>query len=199
MAGDMTTRTETEMGEDIVVSLRRLIRATELDARRLAKETGLTASQYLVLQLLQREPGVTNRRLSEDVSLSQATVTSLLEKLSARGLIRRERGKTDLRRLEVYLTDDGSALLDKAPPILQGRLITRLANLPDWERTMILAALQRLESLLEVGELDAAPVLATGALDGAVPAARPGDASRDGLPESSRRHRRDTRPQPGNA
>ncbi|GAK45509.1 transcriptional regulator, MarR family [Tepidicaulis marinus] len=156
---------ESKLAADALVALRQIIRATDMDGRQLAKQTGLTTSQLVVMQLLKRSPGLTITKLAERVSLRQATVTALIDKLESRSLVQRKRSDLDRRRVELYLTEEGSAMIEAAPTILQERFIVQFDQLEDWEQSFILAALQRVASMLDAGELDASPVLSVGALD----------------------------------
>ncbi len=156
---------ESKLAADALVALRQIIRATDMDGRQLAKQTGLTTSQLVVMQLLKRSPGLTITKLAERVSLRQATVTALIDKLESRTLVQRKRSDLDRRRVELYLTEEGSAMIEAAPTILQERFIVQFDQLEDWEQSFILAALQRVASMLDAGELDASPVLSVGALD----------------------------------
>lgn len=162
---------------EIVIALRRILRVTDADSRRIARQTGLSTSQFLVLQFVQRDSGVTVGRIAQELSLQQTTVTALLERLEARGLVQRQRNAHDRRKVEVTIAGDAPALLDDGPQLLQQRLVERLAELPAWERTSILAALQKLAYLLGAENLPASAVLASdevvssgGALDRTDPA-----------------------------
>jgi DNA-binding MarR family transcriptional regulator len=156
---------ESKLAADALVALRLIIRAPDMAGRQLAKQTGLTTSQLVVMQLLKRSPGLTITKLAERVSLRQATVTALIDKLESRTLVQRKRSDLDRRRVELYLTEEGSAMIEAAPTILQERFIVQFDQLEDWEQSFILAALQRVASMLDAGELDASPVLSVGALD----------------------------------
>lgn len=62
-------------------------------------------------------------------------------------------------------TESGKAALEAAPDVLQNRFHEGFSHLPDWEQAMILAALERLASLLGASEIDAAPLLDAGVID----------------------------------
>lgn len=62
----------------VLVSLRRLMRATDLHSRQLARSSGLTTPQLLLLQHIKSSGEVSIGALAHEVSLSQATVTSLI-------------------------------------------------------------------------------------------------------------------------
>jgi DNA-binding MarR family transcriptional regulator len=148
-----------------LVAMRRVLRATDLHARRLARASGLTASQVIVLQHLARPGDATAGDVARAAGLSQATVTALLDKLEARGLAARRRGEEDRRRVWIEITEAGRAALADAPDLLQHAFAARFAALPDWEQASLVAALERVAALLDAGDLDAAPLLDTGAAD----------------------------------
>lgn len=149
----------------VLQALRRLIRATELDAKHLARQTGLTTSQLLVLDMLASSGELTIGSIALRVGLAQGTVTTMIDKLEARGLIVRRRGDADRRQVQVRLTEAGEQLLAEAPTLLQTRFLENFSELREWEKSAILAALQRLADLMEADDLEASPVLAVGRID----------------------------------
>lgn len=151
--------------EQVLVSIRRIIRATDLHSRQLNKQSGLTAPQLLILQLLQQDEDFTTGEVAERVSLSQATVTTIVDRLENRGLVRRERGEADKRKVFLYLTDAGRALLVDAPRPLQESFIKQFQDLHDWEQSMILSSLERIAYMMDASHIDASPVLDIGQLD----------------------------------
>lgn len=157
----MSLSTDTE----VLSALRRLIRATELDSKRLARQTNLSTSQLLVLELLAEGEAETVGSIADRVGLAQATATSLVDRLEARGLVARRRGDTDRRQVNVLLTASGQALQAEAPTVLQTRFLANFSNLAEWEKLAILSALKRLADLMEADHLDASPVLDVGSID----------------------------------
>ena len=85
--------------DEVLVALRRVIRATDLHSKRLAKTTGLTSPQILLLQTIRQKGQVTIGELANEISLSQATVTTILDRLEKRKLVFRERSKEDKRKV----------------------------------------------------------------------------------------------------
>lgn len=150
---------------EVLVALRQVIRATDLHSRHLMKTTGLTAPQLLVLREIQGRGELSVSELARRISLSQGTVTSILDRLQARGLVTRERSQADKRRVLLRLTTAGDLALRRAPQPLQEHFVHKFESLPSWEQHMILAALQRVARLMDADHIDAAPVLAIGALD----------------------------------
>ena len=150
--------------EEVLVALRRLIRATDLHSKHLAKTTGLTAPQMLLLQTIRDRGEVCIGELADDMSLSQATVTSILDRLEKRGLVQRKRSREDRRKVHAYLTLLANDVLLDAPVPLQEHFTRQFNGLQEWEKTMIIAALQRVAYMMDAQHIDAAPVLDLGNL-----------------------------------
>lgn len=145
-----------------LIAIRRILRASEFASRDLARASGLTVSQTLVLQILDKEGDVGAGRIAAAAKLSQATVTALLDRLEQRDLVRRIRDPLDGRRVTVQLTADGRHLLAGTPDMLQNQFADRFSRLADWEQAQIIAGLERVASLLDAGEIDASPILDVG-------------------------------------
>jgi DNA-binding MarR family transcriptional regulator len=144
---------------DVLVSLRRIIRETDLQSKRMMKVSGLTIPQMMVLRAIENLGDVTLKRISENVYLSQATVTIILNRLEDKQLVDRVRSSADKRIVNAQLTEDGRAVLAQAPPLLHEKFIERFDALEPWEKTQILSALQRVASMMDAESIDAAPLL----------------------------------------
>jgi DNA-binding MarR family transcriptional regulator len=151
--------------DEVLTALRRVIRATDLHSKHLEKTTGLTAPQLLLLRILSNLGQVIIGDLARKMSLSQATVTTILDRLEQRGLARRQRSDTDKRKVYALLTPAGEKTLQTAPTPLQHYFAQQFQGLQDWEQTMIIAALQRVAHMMDAENLDASPVLDVGPLD----------------------------------
>ena len=151
-----------DLQDQVLVSLRRIIRATDLHSRKLGKQTGLTTPQLVILSATGnlQEPTVSD--VAKAVSLSLATVTTILNRLQSNGLVNRERSQIDRRRVIVTLTDAGRERLIQAPKPLQDSFVGRFSRLDNWEQHQIVAALERVATMMDAEQLDAAPLLATG-------------------------------------
>lgn len=155
--------------DEVLVALRRIIRATDLYSRKLSKFAGLTAPQLLIMQAIAARGEMTMGEIAGQVSLSQATITTILDRLEKRSLIERRRGSTDKRRVYASLTDAGSALIARSPTPLQEEFKQRFSELQDWEQSLILGSLQRVAAMMNAEAIDASPVLDVGAIDRAQP------------------------------
>lgn len=179
------------LSEQVLVALRRIMRAIDLHSRALAHRCGLTGPQLIVLKKLKDQSAVvtTIGQLARAVHLSQATVTGILTRLETRGLVTRTRCATDRRQVIVALTDTAIDMLDQAPPLLQDRFLAAFGKTKDWEQHQILASLQRVVDMMEVGDLEATPMLETGLIDAGVSTDRhwaaQGDATDTVLPAAA--------------
>jgi DNA-binding MarR family transcriptional regulator len=149
----------------VLIALRKVIRATDLHSKYLAKNTGLTTAQLLILQSIQNMGEVSIGEISKKISLSQATVTSILDRLADKGLVYRERSTKDKRKVHAYLTEDAVALIKDAPAPLQKQFTKQFEALNEWEQSMMISSLQRIAQMMDAEDIDASPVLDVGILD----------------------------------
>ena len=143
----------------IVAALRRILREVDLHSRRLVEDHGLTGPQLAVLRELSRSGTSTAGQLARRVHLSAATLTGIATRLERRGLIERRRSERDRRAVELSLTVEGLRALASTPSLLQDRFRAELARLEDWEQSSLLAALQRIASMMGTEVADTAPHL----------------------------------------
>ena len=136
--------------EQIVASLRRITRSMDLHSRSLAQSHGLTGPQATVLHSL-TAGAMTAGDLATRINLSQGTVTDILKRLESRNLVARERDADDKRRVIVTLTELGDEVIKKSLPLMQALFDERLRELPEWEQSQLLAALQRIAHMMEGG------------------------------------------------
>jgi DNA-binding MarR family transcriptional regulator len=153
-----------EKYEELLVSLRRVIRAIDLYSKKLSKESGLTSPQLIVLQEITQHDGCMVKDIASSINLSSATVTSILDRLEARNYVIRERSETDKRKVGLHLTELGKSVLKDAPRPLQAHFIDRFEHLQDWEQTQLVSTMQRIATMMDAEDIDAAPMLEVGSL-----------------------------------
>jgi len=144
---------------DVLVALRRIIRSIDMQSKRVSKESGLTTPQVLILQSIQELGEVTTGRISDQVNLSQATVTTILDRLEQHGLIERYRSTIDRRIVHARLTAAGKKALRKSPTLLHERFINTFLDRDEKGQKRILETLIEVAEMLGGGDLDAAPIL----------------------------------------
>lgn len=159
------TQRHHDLTSDVLICLRKIIQSIDMHSRLLVREVGLTGPQLIILQQVCTSGEITASQIAKAISLSQATVTGILERLEARGFIRRTRDERDRRRVNVTCTEEGRSLMRVSPPLMHRNFIDQFAGLREWEQTMILCSLQRLVALLDARQLPAVPILASGPIE----------------------------------
>ena len=78
---------------------------------------GLTPFHWVVLCCLWSEDGLATSAIGDKLQQVGGTLTGVLDRMEKRGLIRRERDKSDRRKVRIWLTDTGKELETVLPPI----------------------------------------------------------------------------------
>jgi DNA-binding MarR family transcriptional regulator len=143
----------------VLETLRRINRAIGLRSRQLVKTVGLTVPQLLVLRKVVEEGETAIGHVAEGVSLSQATVTTIVDRLEAAGLLVRRRGETDRRKVLIAATETGRTVVARNPTILQEEFTEAFSKLENWEQTQILSSLQHVAAMMKAQQLPATPIL----------------------------------------
>ncbi|MET9965195.1 MarR family transcriptional regulator [Streptomyces sp. NPDC006356] len=89
-------------------------RAVTARYRPLLDELGLTYPQYLAMLALWERDSISVRDLGAALQLESSTLSPLLKRLEAAGLLRRERRPDDERSVAIHLTEAGAALRERA-------------------------------------------------------------------------------------
>ncbi len=78
----------------------------------IATSLGVTFQQYMILRILLEHPdhGLPTLEIARRVVERAPGITGLIDRLERRGLVRRERDKSDRRQIRCVLTDEGRAL-----------------------------------------------------------------------------------------
>ena len=113
-----------------------------LEDARHARLLGLTSSQFDVIATLGNTEGMTCSEISRSTLVTKGTLTGVLDRLEARGLVGRTTVPEDRRSLEVSLTPKGEALFRKAFPAQIDHLK------PFFERALTPSDATRLRDLL---------------------------------------------------
>ena len=151
--------------EDALIAIRQIQRRIEQASKKLASQAGLTPSQLLVMQILKERGETSAGEVSQLTQLKHATITSLVDKLVAKGMLARRRCDEDRRRVWLMLLPDGDKAITDAPDLLQDTFQQRFQALPDWNQSMLVSTLERVAALLDAEDMEAAPILDVGALD----------------------------------
>lgn len=102
------------LDQQICFSLNAASRAFGGVYRVILKDLGLTYPQYLVMLVLWEHGELPVKRVGEHLRLDSGTLSPLLKRLEAAGLVLRERSTRDERSVQVRLTEEGGALRERA-------------------------------------------------------------------------------------
>ena len=167
--GGMTTSPTADwlrLDQQICFSLHAASRAFGGVYRVVLKDLGLTYPQYLVMLVLWEHGDLPVKKLGEHLRLDSGTLSPLLKRLEAAGLVRRERSARDERSVEVRLTEEGTALRERALQVPR-----RIATATGFDVDEIRELRARLDQLTEA--LDTA-VVEEAAVDAAMREETPG-------------------------
>jgi len=100
----------------VVRELVRCYQAFEMYSAAHIRELDLTPSQFDIIATLGNTPGMTSKCLGEKTLITKGTLTGVVDRLIAKGLVRRVQCEHDGRSQIVQLTPEGEAMFDKVFP-----------------------------------------------------------------------------------
>lgn len=143
----------------ILNAIRRVIRAVDIDSRRLAARHRVTSPQLMCLLALVERDARPAVEIARRIHVSPSTLVGVLDRLEAKGLVRRQRNTEDRREVFVTATRAGRTLAAKTPFPLQYSLSRVLHQLTAGERNDLAGWMERLVDLMGVNQLDDGPML----------------------------------------
>ncbi len=146
---------------EILVKLRKIIRSINLESKKIEKELGVSIPQLLVLQYLSDQTDY--RAFAKDIkayiNLNASTVSGIISRLESKGLVARLPEPNDKRTTYITLTAKGAELLQKSPTTLQEKLSQKLKKLTPSQIDELDRNIELLTSIMDVEDIDAAPLL----------------------------------------
>lgn len=136
----------------VLDGVRRIVHALRASSRRAEQDVGLSGAQLFVLQKLAETPSLSINELAERTHTHQSSVSTVVSRLVARGLVRRSRSAADGRRVELSLATRAQPLVGRAPDVAQERLVHAIERLSAARRRELAAVLGNL-----AGAMDADP------------------------------------------
>lgn len=137
----------TEM-QTILDGLRHIVRVLRVSARTAERQHNLSAAQLFVLHQLAEADGLSINELAARTFTHQSSVSVVVRRLKAAGLVRCSDGAADARRTEVLLTASGRRRLQRTPEPAQRALIAALQRLQSSERQALASGLAALVGAL---------------------------------------------------
>jgi MarR family 2-MHQ and catechol resistance regulon transcriptional repressor len=133
-------------------TLRNLVSAYQAFERYSApdvKAMGLTTTQFDVIATLGNQPPMTCKELGEKTLVTKGTLTGVLERLEAKGILERKLNPEDARSQMIGLTQAGQALFEKVFPAHLNHLDKAFQKLSAKELVEITSSLQLLKNVFE--------------------------------------------------
>lgn len=145
----------------LIISLRKIMRAIDLHSKQLVRKYGLTGPQMLVLKAIHtaQHDAIHSSQLANRVSLSLATVTTILDRLSEKGYIERVKSTQDRRKTFVVLTEKAQMIMQSQPTLLQEDFVHQFEQLKEWEQSLLVSSCERIAEMMQAKAIDAGPVL----------------------------------------
>ena len=112
-----------------------------------ANGTGLTVSQADVLFTLGNTEGMTCGEIGERTLITKGTLTGVIDRLVAKGLVQRKRVSSDARCTRIVLTEEGEALFEQVFPQHIGALKSRFDQLSKADREAAVELLAKVRAL----------------------------------------------------
>ena len=134
---------------DLFVKLMRASRAVFAAVEPSIAVTGLTPTQFGVLEALLHKGALSHGELRNKVLTSAANLTDVIDKLEARGLLSRKRGTGDARRICVELSPAGEQLIAAAFPAHAAQIAAAIGRLEPAEQTVLATLLRKLGLAVE--------------------------------------------------
>ena len=135
--------------DEMILALRRMIRAVDLHSSLLKRTSGITGPQLSALRAVRRLQPVSSGDLARATCIGQATLTGILDRLEERGYVARTRNREDRRSLILTMTRSGERVLASAPSMLKERFQAELAGMEKPQQAALISTLSRVADLME--------------------------------------------------
>jgi len=138
-----------DLSEEILITLRQINRAMSIYSKSLDKHYGLTSPQLIILQELSHSSQIAIGEIARKISLSQATVTDIIDRLEIKDLITRTKSSLDRRQVLIKITSNGKDIINKKPSLLQKEFLIEFDKLQKWEQHLLLSSVERIASMMK--------------------------------------------------
>lgn len=115
---------------DVLRQFRVVIRSIKRHYQWVERRSGVSGAQLWAMERIAATRGLAPGDLARELAIHPSTASNLLARLEELKLVERRRRHTDQRRVQLYLTERGKAVMAKAPRPLKGVLQQALADMP---------------------------------------------------------------------
>ena len=151
---------------DILVKLRKIIRSINLESKQIEKQYGISIPQLLCLQFLsgQEDYKASASQIKDFIQLNASTVSGIISRLEAKGLVAKLPNFKDKRATFITLTAKGADLLKESPTTLQEKLKARLSLLSTEQISELNKNIELLVQIMDAEHLSASPLVRINAI-----------------------------------
>lgn len=135
---------EEETALDAFIKLMRASQSVEGDLDRHLQNWDLTSSQFGVIEAIYHLGPMHQKEIGEKLLKSGGNITVVVNNLEERGLVERQRDESDLRYVNVHLTDEGQELMDEVMPRHVQQIVERFSDLTVDEQRRLAELLRKL-------------------------------------------------------
>ncbi|MDI6024990.1 MarR family transcriptional regulator [Corticibacterium sp. UT-5YL-CI-8] len=144
----MTDTISPQETRDLLKSLRRIARASDLQSHALKSAHGLTGPQLVIVMAVSELSEVTTKALADHADLSPATVVTVLDNLEQHGVVERYRSPVDRRIVYTRLTQKGKEMVAHTPSVFGEKFAQRFASLSPARRRELITSVAELAELM---------------------------------------------------
>lgn len=148
-----------EDAKAILNRVRQLVRALRTFEKQAQFRFGFGAAQMFILHVLHHEDDLSLNELADRTATDQSSASLAVGKLVTEGYVRRTPSVEDRRQIRLGLTPKGRALVRKAPPAAQERILESVRAMTASERAHLTELLDRLMSGMAPARGDRLPML----------------------------------------
>ena len=138
--------------QDLVWSIRRLVRAVYLDSQKISKRYGLTGPQSAVVRNLYNNGSMSSADLSRNLFVTPSNITGIIDRLEKKLLVERIKKEGDRRVALINLTDTGKELSKTLPDPIMKKFIAELADLEPEHVRLLAMAMNQILNLIDAEE-----------------------------------------------
>ena len=144
--------------QEIVWSVRRLVRAVYLDSQKISKRYGLTEPQSAVLRNLFNNGPLSSADLSRTLFVTPSNITGIIDRLEKKQLVERIKKDGDRRVALITLTDTGKELSKTLPDPIMKKFIAELADLEPEHVQLLAMAMNQILNLIDTEDVGEEPL-----------------------------------------
>lgn len=146
---------------ELMINIRKIVRGINLESKRIEKQFGLSIPQLLILKFLEISPDYRSymKELKNHLSLNASTVTGIVSRLEAKGLIARLPSISDKRSTPVVLTSKGLDMINNSDESLHERIAKKANEIENTDYSTILVSLEKIIEIFDLKDIDASPII----------------------------------------